>query len=322
MKRSVSDYLLIVAKAAGMGSAEVVPGVSGGTIAFLTGIYEELLDSIKSVDLKALGVLRKEGLGAFWSHINGNFLVAVFVGMMIGVFSFAFVVDYMLTNYPVLLWAFFFGLVLATVIVVARKVDKWNVVNILGFLVGAVAAYLFTVLTRVETPQTWWFAGLAGIIAITAMILPGISGSFILVILGQYAFVLGSVTRKDFLVLGSVAVGCAIGLLTFSRVISYLFKNFRDTTIAVLTGVILGSINKIWPWRNVVEVYQDRHGEFKPLVEENVLPGTFESVITAAEQSFLGVTAKDPYLWPAIGLAVFGFVLVFAMEIGGRRASK
>jgi len=320
MKRSVSDYFLIALKAVGMGSAEIVPGVSGGTIAFLTGIYEELLDSIKSVDLKALGVLRKGGLKAFWQHINGNFLAAVFAGMMFGVFGFAYVLNYMLANYPVLLWAFFFGLIAATVLFVGRQVEKWNAGAIVGFLLGGGAAFAFTALTQVETPQTWWFAGIAGIFAITAMILPGISGSFLLVILGQYSFVLGALDRKDFLVLGAVAVGCAIGLLTFSRAISYLFKQYRNTTIAVLTGVILGSINKIWPWRNVVEVYKDRHGEFKPLLEENVLPGVYESTITTAESTFLGVTEKPSYLIGAIAAIVLGFALVFVMELVSRRS--
>lgn len=318
--RTIKDYLLIAAKGFGMGSADVVPGVSGGTIAFITGIYEELLNSIKSINLDALTVLRKDGLAAVWKHINGNFLLALFGGILVSIFSLAKVLFYSLEHYPVLLWAFFFGLIIASTIFVARQVKKWDLAKVGTLIVGAAIAYLITTLTKVETPQDWWFVFLSGAIAICAMILPGISGSFILVILGQYAYVLNSVKELRLEVIISFAAGAVVGLLSFARVISWLFKKYHDHTIAILTGFMIGSLNKVWPWKNTLETYQDRHGEFKPLLQENVLPKAYRTV-TPAEARDLGVVEKPDHLVLAIVLAISAIVLVWGLERLGKMAS-
>jgi putative membrane protein len=319
--RTLKDYLLLAAKGFGMGSADVVPGVSGGTIAFITGIYEELIDSIKSINLGTLTMLRKEGLAATWKQINGNFLVAVFAGILISVFSLAKGLSHLLEHYPVLLWSFFFGLIIASSLLVARQLKNWDVSKVITLLVGAAIAWFITTLTQVETPHDWWFIFLSGAIAICAMILPGISGSFILVILGQYAFVLNAVKELNLEVVLSFAVGCVVGLLSFARLISWLFKKFHDHTIAILTGFMIGSLNKVWPWKNTLETYKDRHGEFKPLVQENVLPGDYNT-ITPAEATDLGITDKPDNLVFAILLCLAAFVLVWGLDLLGRRLSS
>lgn len=297
MKRSLTDYLLLVFKGFGMGSADVVPGVSGGTIAFITGIYEELIDSIKSVDFSVIGTLRKEGIGAAWKQINGNFLVAVFGGILLSVFTLAKLLSYLLTEHPVLLWAFFMGLILASAVFVARQVGKWTALSGIGLLIGAGIALFISLSTQYQTPDAEWFLFVAGAIAICAMILPGISGSFILVIMGQYARVLEVVHERDIKSILIFGLGCGIGLLTFSRLVSWLFKKYRDLTIAVLTGFMVGSLPKVWPWK--VAAPED----LKKGLGELVMPGEF------AEQ--MGIPAQ---VLPAIGLAVLGLVVVFGLE--------
>lgn len=319
--RTAKDYLIIVAKGFGMGSADVVPGVSGGTIAFVTGIYEELIGSIKSINLEAVKVLGKEGIAAAWKHINGSFLIALFAGILISIFSLAKGLSYLLDNYPVVLWSFFFGLIVASAIYVGRQVKQWDIGKIITLLVGAGVALAITMLTKVETPHEAWFVFIAGAIAICAMILPGISGSFILVIMGQYAFILNAVKEMDVKVILSFAAGAIIGLLSFARVISWLFKKYHDHTIAVLTGFMIGSLNKVWPWKTTVEAYMDRHDEWQPLIQNNVLPGAYE-VITPAEATQLGITEKPSMLLPAIGMAIVGFALVMLLERVGKEKDE
>lgn len=296
----------------GMGAADIVPGVSGGTIAFITGIYEELLDSIKSVDLGALKALRKDGLKGFWKHINGNFLVAVLAGIAISVVSLVKALSYALENYSVILWAFFFGLIVASAIFVGKQLKKWDASRVAVLVAGGVAAYFITQATRTETPEELWFVFISGAIAICAMILPGISGSFILLILGKYAFIINAIKELDFAVITVFGVGCIVGLLSFSRLLSFAFKKFHDHTLALLTGFMLGSLNKVWPWKNTLETYVDSHGDLAPMVQQNVLPGDYGTV-TVAEQA-MGITEKPDYLLPAIGLAVLGFAVVFVIE--------
>ncbi|MEM0996299.1 MAG: DUF368 domain-containing protein [Bacteroidota bacterium] len=319
--RTLKDYLLLAAKGFGMGSADVVPGVSGGTIAFITGIYEELLNSIKSINLGTLKVLRKEGFAAAWQQINGNFLVAVFVGIIVSIFSLAKALSYLLDHHPVLLWSFFFGLIIASSIFVARQLKNWDATKIVTLVVGAGIAYFITTLTQVETPNALWFVFISGAIAICAMILPGISGSFILVILGQYAYILNSVKEFRIDVVVTFALGCVVGLLSFARLISWLFQKYHDHTIAVLTGFMIGSLNKVWPWKNTVETYQDRHGDFQPLVQENVFPGDY-TTITPAEASDLGVTDKPAQVVFAVLLCLGAIALVWGLEQLGKRFSS
>lgn len=278
-----------------MGAADVVPGVSGGTIAFIVGIYEELLDSIKSINISSLKLLFTGKIVAFWKAINANFLIALVAGIAISIFSLAKVITYLLDTHPILVWAFFFGLVLASTWIVSKDIKKWNWKTILCFIVGGLVAFYITVATPAETPNSLWFIFLCGAIAICAMILPGISGSFILVLLGKYSYIMESVENLNFIVIIVFMIGAIIGITSFSRVLSYTLRNFYDVTIAILAGFMLGSLNKVWPWKEVVETYTDRHGITKPLTEINILP--------------------DTLLWEAIGLAVLGFAIVYLLEM-------
>lgn len=240
-----------------MGIAEVIPGVSGGTIAFITGIYEELINTIKDVNFSLIGVLRKEGISAFWKAINGNFLLLLGSGMFIGIVTGVFLIGFLLENYQAPLWAFFFGLIISSAIYIGRQISKWKVLNIILLALGFVIAFGITLLSPAEGTTNYLLVMLSGMIAISALILPGISGSFILLLLGMYTIVrseaenaLSTFDMNSILVLGAFMIGCLIGLVLFSRVLSYTFKNYKNQTLAILTGFMLGSLNKIWPWRN------------------------------------------------------------------------
>ena len=300
-KRTIKDYGLLMLKGMGMGAADVVPGVSGGTIAFIVGIYEELLNSIKSINKENLTYLFKGKIGAFWKGINGNFLLSLCCGIGISIFSLAKLITYLLVNHAILVWAFFFGLVVASTWFVAQDIKRWGWKTVLSAIIGAAIAYYITIATPAETPNNLLFIFLCGAIAICAMILPGISGSFILVLLGKYFYVMEAVKTLNIVVLGVFAAGAAIGITTFSRVLSYALSRFRDTTIALLAGFMVGSLNKVWPWKEVVETYTDSHGEIKPLVEANILP--------------------DQLIGEAIGLMVVGFAIVYFLEKLSRKLS-
>lgn len=294
MKRTAKDYLLISLKGIAMGAADVVPGVSGGTIAFIVGIYEELLNSIKSINITSLKLLFTGKIAAFWKAINANFLITLVAGIAISIFSLARVITYLLHTYPILVWAFFFGLVLASTWIVSKDIKKWDWKTILCFIVGAVVAFYITVATPAETPNSLWFIFLCGAIAICAMILPGISGSFILVLLGKYFFIMESVKNLDLIVILVFAAGAIIGITSFSRLLSYALHHFYDITIAILAGFMLGSLNKVWPWKETTETYIDSHGIVKPLTEVNIWP--------------------DILIWESIGLAIAGFAIVYFLE--------
>lgn len=311
MTRSIKEYISIGLKGMGMGAADVVPGVSGGTIAFITGIYEELIDSIKSVDGKALQLLFKFKIKELWNHINGWFLVAVFGGIAISVLSLARILKYLLAEKPVLIWAFFFGLIVASAIFVAKKVKKWEWTHITSIISGTIIAYFITVVTPAETPETMWFLFLSGALAICAMILPGISGAFILLLLGKYEFILEAVTSFDMKVIAIVGVGAVVGLLSFSRFLSFLLHKYHDQTIALLAGFMIGSLNKVWPWKETTEWRINSHGEQVPLLQENIGPGKFSQI--TGEPNFL--------LW-AIILAIAGFGLIYVVETVSGKSNK
>lgn len=280
MKRSKREYLFLALKGVAMGAADVVPGVSGGTIAFISGIYEELLETISSVNLDALKKLKTEGIKGFWQHINGSFLLPLFAGIFISIISLAKLITYLLETHPLLLWGFFFGLIVSSVYLVAKQIKKWNISAIIGIIVGTAIAYYITILPPMTQPDALWYVFLSGAIAICAMILPGISGSFILLLLGSYEFVLGAVKDLKLLVIGVFAAGCLTGLLSFSKLLNWLFKKYHDLTVAILSGFLVGSLNKIWPWKETLEVFVKHQGEpnekIIPLVQQNVLPASFE----------------------------------------------
>lgn len=294
---------MITLKGMAMGAADVVPGVSGGTIAFISGIYEELITSINNVKPSLLKIWQKEGFAAFWKALNGNFLAALFIGIFISVFSLAKFLSWLLENEPVLLWSFFFGLVLASVFLVGKEIKRWNLGTILVFLVGATLAYFITELPANENVDSLPYLFLSGALAICAMILPGISGAFILVLLGSYKTILDAVHDRDLTIIATVAIGAITGLLSFAKLLKWMFQNFRNITLALLTGFILGSLNKIWPWKRILEtsVFEEKIIVVK---DQNVLPNHFDG---------------DPKLILALGLAIVGFSLIFMLE---RAASK
>ena len=309
----MTDYknrMLLFLKGMGMGGADVVPGVSGGTIAFITGIYEELLDSIKSFDLEALKLLKEFRLADFWQKINGNFLLVLFAGIGVSVLTISELIGTLLKDHPIQLWSFFFGLIIISAILVARTIKSWNYRVVLFLIAGTILAYFVTSFSPAKTSTSYPFIFLSGAVAICAMILPGISGSFILLILGKYEFIINAVTERKLGIIIVFAAGCAIGLLSFARLLSWALKRWHDIMVAFLSGFMIGSLNKIWPWKRTLETYVDRHDEVKPLVQENVSPQAFESTI------------GDPHLTEAILFSLGAVVVVFLIDLIARRQSK
>jgi putative membrane protein len=290
----------------GMGAADVVPGVSGGTIAFITGIYEELINSIKGINLKAVKLLLTGRWLSFWKQINGNFLLAVFAGIAISVLSLAKVLEYLLENQPVLIWSFFFGLVLASSYVVSRKVIRWRYPKIVALIAGIGIAFYITSVTPTTTTDASWFVIFSGGLASCAMILPGISGSFILLLLGKYTFALHAVNERIILDLLLLGAGAVTGLILFANLLSWLLKKYHDITIAVLVGFMIGSLNKIWPWKETLKTIVVE-GELKPLVEKNILPN---------------VGNPGDQFWMALLMAIAGIALILIIEIGLTRNKK
>lgn len=305
------NYLLLVLRGCAMGAADVVPGVSGGTIAFITGIYEELINSIKGIDLQALKLLFSLRLADFWKKINGNFLLSVVAGIGISIFSLAKLMTWLLEHHPIYIWSFFFGLIIASSVLVAREIKQWNLFTVIALIAGACAAYTITVMTPAETPNTWWFIMLSGAIAICAMILPGISGAFILLLMGKYTYILSAVSGFNISVILLFIVGAVAGIISFSHLLSWLLKNYHTLTVSLLTGFMVGSLNKVWPWKETVRTYIDTHGVEKVLVETNVSPQRFETL-----------TQSDPLLWQAILMCVLGFVLIYGVEMVAGKMQK
>ncbi|MDM8529489.1 DUF368 domain-containing protein, partial [Anaerolineales bacterium HSG24] len=278
-------------------SADVVPGVSGGTMAFILGIYEELINSIKTFTMPDTikNLLRFDVKWAI-AELPWRFLLSLGTGIIMAIIIMARPLEWLLENQPVMLWSFFFGLIVASIIVVRNRVEVWNVQTYIGLVVGTIFGYLVITLVPVETPNTPLAIFLSGTIAISAMILPGISGSFLLVILGKYEQILGAVNDRDILTLLWFVLGTAVGIVTFAQVVSWLFKRYQDQTISFLIGLMVGSLVKIWPWKETLQTYTKSSGEVIPLVQANTPPPmSMELVI-------------------AIVLALIGFSLVISME--------
>ncbi|MFT6707224.1 MAG: putative membrane protein [Flavobacteriales bacterium] len=321
----MTKHLSTAFKGMAMGMAEVIPGVSGGTIAFITGIYEKLLNSIKAFGPEAIRAYKEGGVSAVWIAINGTFLVTLVGGMVLGIVVGVFGITYLLDNYPPAVWAFFFGLIIASAIYIGRQISKWSAAEI-GFLViGAIIAYGITIISPAEGSHSLLFVFLCGVLAISALILPGISGSFILLLLGMYTYVINDTLKPalstfafdKLLVMFVFAMGCLTGLMTVSRLLSWTFKHYRSVTLATLTGFMLGSLNKIWPWRNPIEWLRDDAMNIilneeglpkKILMEENVLPGNYDG--------------GDPMVLMVVVMIVLGLVTVFGLEkLGGEKSS-
>jgi putative membrane protein len=278
--RSFPDYIVLGAKGFCMGASDVVPGVSGGTMAFILGIYEELIDVIKSFDLKSLQFLVTLKFRPLLDRISWQFLLAVGIGIFAAIFTLSRLLSWLLQNRPVFIWSFFLGLILASVLSVSRRVEAWRILTWLCLVGGTVGSYFLVGLVPVSTPNDYWFLFLCGAVAICAMILPGISGSYILVLLGKYRYVLDAVNHRDFLVLGLVAAGACVGIIAFSRILGWLLKNYHDLMVATLTGLMIGSLRKVWPWKETLESVADLHGQ--TIVQSNILPGQWNGEVLAA----------------------------------------
>lgn len=301
--RNKRDYLILSGKGMMMGVADAVPGVSGGTIAFITGIYEELIETLKRFNPQAVKLLFTQGPAACWQYVNAGFLCALLTGILVSLVSVAHLALYLLEHHPILIWSFFFGLIIASTWSVVRHIKGWSSNLASTFVLGALLAYFITEQTPGMLEPTSLMVFMAGAVAICAMILPGISGSFILLLMGMYTPVLGAIKGLEWVTLGIFASGCAVGLLSFSRILSWAFHHHRMLTLALLGGFMLGSLNKVWPWKYTLAYSINGKGEEVPLMQDNLLPGSYEVV-----------AGLDPQLWPALGLMLLGGLLGWLMD--------
>ncbi|MCL6296478.1 DUF368 domain-containing protein [Jejuia spongiicola] len=299
MQRRFIDYLIISLKGIAMGAADAVPGVSGGTIAFISGIYEELISTISNVNLSLFKTLFSKGLKAFWQQANGNFLTALLLGIIVSFVSFMRLAKYLLEYHPILIWSFFFGLIVASIYFVGKQITKWNIAVIISLIIGACIAFYITTLPALANNDNSWFLFLAGAIAICAMILPGISGSFILIILGAYKTLSNALHDFDIKKIAVFSIGALVGLLSFSRILKWLFKHHHNITLALLTGFIFGSLNKVWPWKKTLTWHRNSKGIKTPLLEESISPFSFEG---------------ENQITVAIILMILGFLTIFILE--------
>ena len=286
-----------------MGGADVVPGVSGGTIAFISGIYEELLTSIKAVNLANLKLLFQGRFKEFWKAINGNFLLILFSGILISVKSLATILIYLKETYPIQLWSFFWGLIMISSVVVLRQITKWRWTVVVAGIIGIILAVIVTSLTPAQTSDSYFMIVLSGVLGISAMILPGISGAFILLILGKYEFILTALSELNLVVIGLFMLGCILGLVSFVRIISYLLSKYHNMAIAVLAGFMMGSLNKLWPWKQTLEYRLNSHGKQVPVVDVNLMPN-----------EYFAATGNDPVVIQALLFAAIGFFIIVFIE--------
>jgi putative membrane protein len=286
-----------------MGAADVIPGVSGGTVAFITGIYDELLASINSVNIDALNLLRRFKIAEFWKHINGSFLITLLAGIATSLLSLAKLMIYLLETHPILIWSFFFGLILISAPLVMREIKQWSASTMISFVAGIAVAYYITVVTPTESPANLPFIFFSGALAICAMILPGISGAFILLLIGKYQYMITALIEFNIPVVIVFISGCLVGILSFSRFLSWVLKKYHAATVAVLAGFMLGSLNKVWPWREVLEYATNSKGEQIPVFDRSIMPG-----------NYFAVTGKDPLILQAILMMALGIFVVVLIE--------
>ncbi len=286
-----------------MGTADVIPGVSGGTVAFITGIYEELLHSIKSIDKEALQLLLRFRIADFWKKINGPFLICVLGGIVTSLVSLARLMTYLLEHHPIQIWSFFFGLILISSPLILRDIKKWNAGIVVSFIIGVVMAYMITILSPTETPTNLLFIFFCGALAICAMILPGISGAFILLLIGKYEYMITALIELNIPIIIVFVLGCFFGLLGFSRFLSWILDHYRFPTLALLAGFMIGSLNKVWPWKEVTLFRLNHAGVRVPAFDRSIWPW-----------DYLEKTGQDPLLFNAILFAALGIFLVVAIE--------
>lgn len=313
MRKLVPDYLIITLKGIAMGAADVVPGVSGGTIAFISGIYQELIDSINNIDISLLKTVRQEGIKAAWKQANASFLLALIIGIGISILTFSKIITHLLATQPILVWSFFFGLIIASILLIWKQISNWKPVAIVALLIGIILTYYITIARPVSSPDSYPYLFLSGFVAIIAMILPGISGAFILLLMGSYETVIGTINQfregltqmngeilfNALTKLGVFAIGAIIGLKAFSKILHWMFDHHKNTTLALLVGFMIGSLNKVWPWKEVLETRTNSHGEIVPFIEKSILPQDF---------------AGDAQVINALVFALLGFLVIYGME--------
>ncbi|MFB6340614.1 DUF368 domain-containing protein [Saccharicrinis sp. FJH62] len=301
----MKTYISLFFKGLGMGAANVIPGVSGGTIALITGIFERLINAIKSFNLKALKLLLKGDIKELIRHTDLYFLIAVLAGVAISILSLAHLLDFLFKNYPVYIWSFFFGLILASVYFVGRTIDKWNIPVITSFMIGTGIAIAISVLTPASENTGMLYLFICGIVAACSMILPGLSGSFVLILMGNYQLVMiDAVNTLNLKVLLPVVAGAGVGLLGFSYILSWVFERFRNQTIAILTGFILGSLGILWPWKN--EIYKTGS------TGELILKSSGEKIVEGYHWFIPEAFNHEVIL--AIAFALVGIVIIWLLE--------
>ena len=317
--KKITEYIMVAVKGACMGAADVIPGVSGGTIAFITGIYDQLIESINSINGTALKLFFSGKFKEFWKHINGSFLVSLFCGILVSVLSLAGLMQYLLEHHPIQTWAFFFGLIVASSIFILRGIQGWNMKSAMFPVLGVVLGIVVCTLSPTQTPDALWFIFLSGAIAICAMILPGISGSFILLILGKYKYIMGAITGlttgaavgESLVILCVFAVGAVCGILAFSRLLHWLLARFNKETLMVLAGFIIGSLVKVWPWSNMEAIVISQFPEIADMAA-----ATQQAIPAEVLADY--IPQVDMQIGSAVLFALIGFFLVAGIEILGK----
>ena len=318
MQRQLKDYFLISLKGAAMGAADVVPGVSGGTIAFISGIYEELIESIDNLSFSFFKTWKDKGFKSAWKSINGAFLLALFFGIAASIFSLAKLIKYLLHNQPVLLWSFFFGLVLASILFIGKQIKSWSPKIILAIIATSILSYCLTLAEPFASPESPYYLIFCGFIAIIAMILPGVSGAFILLILGAYETAIDilnnlikGLTSLDLDIFKDalfkfilLALGAIIGIKVFSKALNWMFKNYKNLTLAILTGFMIGSLNKIWPWKLVTKTKINSEGLEVTALDRSILPSSYDG---------------DNQLLLALVFMLIGFIMILILEHFGKK---
>lgn len=313
------NNITVAVKGACMGAADVIPGVSGGTIAFITGIYDQLIGSINSINADAVKLFFSGKFKEFWKHINGTFLLSLFCGILFSVVTLAGLMQYLLESHPIQTWAFFFGLIVASSLFILRGIEGWNLKAVIFLILGVCLGIIVCTLSPTTTPDALWFIFLSGAIAICAMILPGISGSFILLILGKYKYIMEAITGlttgqavgENLVILGVFAIGAVCGIIAFSRILNWLLSRYHKQTLLVLAGFIIGSLVKVWPWSNMEAIMLAQF----PQASE-VLNNLSVEILRNEYYRMLGQV--DYQIGSAILFALLGFSLVTGIEVAAK----
>ena len=311
--RNILHYFIITAKGIAMGAADVVPGVSGGTIAFISGIYEELINTIHKLDFGFFKKWKKDGFLSSWKYHNLSFLASLLTGIAISILSLARIITLLLKNQPILVWSFFFGLVIASILYIGKQINNWSLSTWFALIIALGLSYYITLAEPIGSPESTWFLFLAGFVAIIAMILPGISGAFILLLLGAYQSVIGIITQLSngiiemnwqlfssaFIKLSVFGLGAITGIKVFSKILNWMFDHHKNIILSILTGFMIGALNKIWPWKEVIQYRVNQSGEKIPFLEKSILPNHY---------------IEDPQIFYAVVFMTFGFLTIFFLE--------